>query len=88
MNTFAGETFDLWKQEENAWAPSFLDQVHVDDTYLGDHDVAVLAGSLTWLNLAAVTLSPTPAHDYWRDLRLLALYVPIWSSCCLTVPVW
>ena len=38
-----GETFDLWKQEENACAPSFLDEVHVEETYLGDHDVAVRA---------------------------------------------
>ena len=38
-----GETFDLWKQEENACALSFLDEVHVEETYLGDHDVAVRA---------------------------------------------
>ena len=56
-----GETFDFWKHEENACAPSFLDQVHVNVTFLDDHDVAVCAGSLKSSNAAAVTLSPTTA---------------------------
>ena len=35
--------------------------MHVDETYLDDHDVAVRAGSFKRSNLAAVTLSPAPA---------------------------
>ena len=56
-----GESFDLWKHEDNECAPSFLNQVHVVETYLVDQDVAVRAGSLKSSKPDAVMLISTPA---------------------------
>ena len=56
-----GESVDLWKHEENECAPSFLNQVHVVESYLVDHDVAVRAGSLKSSKPDAIMLISTPA---------------------------
>ena len=75
--------------------------LHVVETYLIDHNLAVRAGSLKSSNPDAIMLisdaSPVASsagecagrsshkHDYWRDLSFPALYVRIWSLECLSL---